>query len=57
MIHTTISSGRRVYVVGDFEDAGDAFTEADLVAKRKGLRPGYRKHFENVPDEEEYFKF
>ena len=51
MIHTTISKGNRVYLVGDFESADLANLEAELAAGRRGwFEHEYKKHFENVED-------
>ena len=54
MIHTTISKGPRMLVVGDFENVDDAFAEAGLKAKGRGWKEGtFKMHFENVEDEDE----
>jgi hypothetical protein len=58
MIHTSIERNGRIFVVGNYEDANEAFDSCERMATNKGWRVIYKKHFENVddPEEDEYLK-
>jgi len=54
MIHTTISQGFKMLVVGDFENVDDAFVEAKLKAKSRRWEEGtFRMNFEKIDDEDD----